>query len=78
MFAALFISTVFKAHVAGDQMGSCSCVVGFGYGISLTQQHLVIVLGTQRQADICKLESSLVYKISSGTTRDTQRNSCLK
>jgi len=30
--------------------------------------------GRQRQADLCEFEASLVYRVSSRTARDTQRN----
>jgi hypothetical protein len=40
---------------------------------------LVTALGRQRQADFCKFEVSLVYKVSSRTTRaDIQRNPILR
>jgi hypothetical protein len=32
----------------------------------------------QKQADLCEFETSLVYRGSSGTARDTQRNPVLK
>ena len=32
------------------------------------------VLGKQRQIDLCEFKDSLVYKVSSRTTKDTQRN----
>ena len=31
--------------------------------------------GKQRQADLCKFKTSLVYRMSSRTAKDTQRNS---
>jgi hypothetical protein len=35
---------------------------------------LILALGRQRQADLCELTGSLVYKVSSRTARPTQRN----
>ena len=35
---------------------------------------LIPALGTQRQADICEFEASLVYRVSSRAARATQRN----
>ena len=35
---------------------------------------LVPVLWTQRQADLCESEASLVYRVSSRIARATQRN----
>jgi hypothetical protein len=35
---------------------------------------LIPALGRQRQADLCKFEASLVYRMSSGSARVTQRN----
>ena len=32
----------------------------------------------QRQADLCQLEASLVYRTSSRTAKATQKNSCLE
>lgn len=32
----------------------------------------------QRQVDFCELEASMVYRVSSRTTRTTQRNLVLK
>jgi len=39
---------------------------------------LMPALWRQRQADLCKFEASLVYRVSSRTARDTQRNPVLK
>ena len=39
---------------------------------------LILVLGRQRQADLCELEVSLVYRVSSRTTRATKGNSVSK
>jgi hypothetical protein len=36
---------------------------------------LILALGRQSQADLCELEVSLVYKVSSRTARATKRNS---
>jgi hypothetical protein len=33
---------------------------------------LIPALGRQRQADLCELEASLVYRVSSRTARDTK------
>ena len=35
---------------------------------------LSLALGRKRQADLCELEASLVYKVSSRTARATERN----
>ena len=35
---------------------------------------LIPALGRPRQADLCEFEASLVYRVSSRTARDTQRN----
>jgi hypothetical protein len=35
---------------------------------------LIPTLGRQRQVDLCEFEASLVYRVSSRTARDTQRN----
>jgi hypothetical protein len=35
---------------------------------------LIPALGRQRQADLCEFEASLVYRVSSRTARDIQRN----
>jgi hypothetical protein len=32
----------------------------------------------ERQADLCEFKANLVYRLSSRTARDTQRNSVLK
>jgi hypothetical protein len=39
---------------------------------------LIPALERQRQGDLCELEASLVYRVSSRTARTTQRNSDLK
>ena len=39
---------------------------------------LIPALRGQRQADICEFQASLVYKLSSRTTRATQRNPASK
>ena len=39
---------------------------------------LIAVLGKQRQEDLCELEASLVYRVSSRTARATQGNPVLK
>jgi hypothetical protein len=39
---------------------------------------LILTLGRQRQVDLCKLEASLVCRVSSRTARATQRNPVLK
>ena len=36
------------------------------------------VVGSQRQEDLCEFSASLGYKLSSRTTKDTQRNSVSK
>jgi hypothetical protein len=38
---------------------------------------LIPALGRQRRVDFCEFEASLVYRWSSGTVRDTQRNPVL-
>ena len=35
---------------------------------------LIPALGRQRQADLCEFKDSLVYRVSSRTAKDTQRN----
>jgi hypothetical protein len=35
---------------------------------------LIPALGRQRQADLCEFKASLVYTVSSRSTRATQRN----
>ena len=35
---------------------------------------LISALGRQRQVDLCEFEESLVYKVRSGTVKDTQIN----
>ena len=35
---------------------------------------LIPALGRERQVDLCEFEASLVYRVSSRTVRDTQRN----
>jgi hypothetical protein len=37
---------------------------------------LILALERQRQADLCAVQASLVYKLSSRTATDTQKN-CL-
>ena len=39
---------------------------------------LIPALQRQRQADLCEFEVSLVYRVSSRTARDTQRNPASK
>ena len=39
---------------------------------------LVSALGRQRQVDLCEFKASLVYRLSSRTTRVTQKNPVLK
>ena len=39
---------------------------------------LILVLGRQRQVDLCEFKASLVYRVSSKTVRATQRNPVLK
>ena len=36
--------------------------------------HLIPTLRKQKQVDLCELEASLVYRVSSRTARATQRN----
>ena len=36
--------------------------------------HIILVFGRQRQADLCEFEASLVYRLSFGTVKATQRN----
>lgn len=36
------------------------------------------VLGRQKQAELCEFEATLIYTVSSSTTRARQRNSALK
>lgn len=44
------------------------------YSQAVVAQHTLIpVLGRLRQEDLCELKASLVYRISSGTARATQR-----
>ena len=35
---------------------------------------MIPVLGRQRQVGFCEFQASLVYRVSSGTARATQRN----
>ena len=35
---------------------------------------MIPALGRQRQVDLYEFEASLVYRVSSGTARDTHRN----
>jgi hypothetical protein len=35
---------------------------------------LILALRRQRQEDFCEFKTSLIYRESSGTARDTQRN----
>jgi hypothetical protein len=39
---------------------------------------LIPTFGRQRQADLSEFEASLVYRVSSRTSRATQRNSVIK
>ena len=39
---------------------------------------LTSALGRQKQADLCGFKASLVYRVSYGTARTTQRNPALK
>jgi hypothetical protein len=39
---------------------------------------LIPALERQRQADFCEFEAKLIYRVSSRTTRTTQRNPVLK
>lgn len=40
---------------------------------------MIPALGRQSQAsDLCEFETSLIYRMNSGTARATQRNTCLK
>jgi hypothetical protein len=39
---------------------------------------LIPTLGRQRQVDLCELEASLVYRVSSRVARATHRNPVLK
>ena len=39
---------------------------------------LIPALGRKRQVDLCEFKDSLVYRVSSRTARDTQRNLVLK
>ena len=40
-------------------------------------QPLIPVFNRQRQADLCEIEASLVYRVGSRTARTTQRNPVL-
>ena len=39
---------------------------------------IILALGMQRQVDDCEFEASLIYRVSSRTTKATQRNPVFK
>jgi hypothetical protein len=44
------------------------------YKVGVVAHALIPALRRQKQADLCKFETSLIYKESSRTARATQRN----